>query len=715
MDRVKAGEWVAPGQSVTIAGRLIPGGMLYVGRSLLSPRGGCEPALIDPSLKVDRKHPDSPGTSMGYWPSFHAITPEARAAFFDWLEDGRRDPDAYIGYVFLFMYGLERRAIVDMKQRPATVAADLPAMRAEMETLRNVYGHNGSFRGYATSFIDLLDFLIASDHAATVPPPLAGGGWETPFLLKRHLAVLARDRRPMTADWALAWAWYSDSFRPRTPAQRCTSDFAEAFTAAYRDRFVDGVIPKPTKTKLALRYFSASGGIGQVNIGIDDLTEVSSTTLRQIIPLAEQAQEDLAGYSRFVGKNPDRARSLAGLALLPRQTVQNSTSPELTAFRSWAQNAAGAGPAVINGKQLLDRWGSGGVALSKAEVLSLAQLLEKVGVGLEPDVRFGGPGVAADIPAVLFPLAANSAATPSREYSSASTVAHLAAAVSAADGTVDEAELAAFLPAVQSQLGLDDAERARLTAHVAWLSSAPAKLTGLTKRVAELTVEQRTSLGTLLIDVAAADGHVSADEMRTLSKIYRLLGLDPTALPSEVFARQIQSRAEPVVVRTARPRPKGIPVPAQPSPAAPAPGLHLDEARIAEMVSESAQVAKLLDDIFAEDESVRRHGRRSAAAAEPTLAHTGDGPVASRAGAATVAVRLVGPLNEAHSSIILALVGQDAIDRDEFDTLAREHKLLPLGAIDAINEAAMDAAEEPLLEGEDPLTINSYAMKELVK
>lgn len=715
MDRVKNGEWVPAGQPVTMSGRLIPGGMIYIGRSLLSPRGGREPALIDPSLNVDRKRPDFAGASMSYWPSYHAITPAARGAYLDWLEGGRRDPDAYIGYVFLFMYGLERRAIVDMRDRAAAAAEDLPAIRDEMKTLRNIYGHHGSFRSYANGFIDLLDFLITEDPAATTPPELTGGGWETPFSIKRHLAVLARDRKPLSPDWALAWVWHSDVFRPRTPAQRCTDEFKASFTAAYRELFGDGVIPKPNKSKLSLRYFSASGGIGQVNIGIDNLAEVSSTTVRQLAPLAEQAQEELEGFSRYVGKNPDRSESLAAIALLPPERVRTSNSRELNTLRAWLAETVSADQATINGAELLQQWGTGGIALTKAEALPLAQLLEKLGTGLEPDARFGGPGIAADVPAVLFPLPAGSAATPSAEYATATTLVHLAAAVSAADGNVDEAEVAAFLPVIQDELGLTEPEKSRLTAHVAWLAAAPTKLTGLTKRIAGLSPAQRAKLGTLLIDVAAADGHVSADEMRTLGKIYRLLGLDASTLPSDVFSRQTQSRTEPVIVRRAQPRPEGIPIPA--APAAPAPpqpaasGLHLDEARIAEMVTESAQVAKLLGDIFTEEEPVRRHGRRSAEApAAPE-----ERGATSHAQTETLTARLVGELNEAHSSIVLALIGQDTIDRDEFDALARQHKLLPMGAIDAINEAAMDAAEEPLLEGEDPLTINDYALKELVR
>jgi hypothetical protein len=50
---------------------------------------------------------------MGYWPLYSGIDPASRAAYLHWLTGGRKAPEAYIGYVFLFFYGIERRVLVD--------------------------------------------------------------------------------------------------------------------------------------------------------------------------------------------------------------------------------------------------------------------------------------------------------------------------------------------------------------------------------------------------------------------------------------------------------------------------------------------------------------------------------------------------------------------------------------------------------------------------
>src|SRR5687768_17038534 len=74
--------WVEAGRTVMVAGYSIPDGMMYVGKGLASVSGvRIEPALIDPSLSVDRSNPDRSGSDMGYWPSYNSINSGCRAAY----------------------------------------------------------------------------------------------------------------------------------------------------------------------------------------------------------------------------------------------------------------------------------------------------------------------------------------------------------------------------------------------------------------------------------------------------------------------------------------------------------------------------------------------------------------------------------------------------------------------------------------------------------
>ena len=102
-----------------------------------------------------------------------------------WLAQGRRIPDIPIGYVFLFMYGLERRVLVDIADQP-DLALELVQIRAEMVELLRLYGDSGrSFSGYASQFLDVIDFLMLQAPTAAQPqlPALTESRWLVPTSL----------------------------------------------------------------------------------------------------------------------------------------------------------------------------------------------------------------------------------------------------------------------------------------------------------------------------------------------------------------------------------------------------------------------------------------------------------------------------------------------------------------------------------------------------
>ncbi|PZS39501.1 MAG: hypothetical protein DLM62_07940, partial [Pseudonocardiales bacterium] len=52
--------------------------------------------------------------------------------------------------------------------------------------------------------------------------------------------------------------------------------------------------------------------------------------------------------------------------------------------------------------------------------------------------------------------------------------------------------------------------------------------------------------------------------------------------------------------------------------------------------------------------------------------------------------------------------------RADFAELAARHGVMPSGALDLINEVAMEAAGEPVIEGDDELIVNDHALRELL-
>lgn len=722
--------------------------MLYVGRDLRAPSEQTEPALIDPTLPVDNRltRDSASDDDLGYWPSYGELAPGERAIYLAWLTSGRRNPSTPIGYVFLFMYGLERRVLVDILAERG-LESELPAMRAEMMDLLAVYGPaSNSFRGYGAGFVETIDAIVARGTDEPLPPPpLRPDRYEIPTTLRIELGRRVARGVPIPADLALAWAWYLPENTPRTPATRCAAEFARLWLIRFERAYPSGMTLRPGKARVELTYFAANAGLRTVAGRTLDIPDVFGQKIpgRKLISIFEGVTNDLDAYSRWLGRNPDGAGTLASFAMLPPELATRA-SPALDRLASWASERLGKNFAVkAPGTEILGLWRAGSTEkLAKADAVALAHLLGNLGYGMEPDVRFGGVAISETTEVVVFGSQADApqAATPA--YSAAATLVHLAVAVGIADGGVGAPEINQLGEHLKSSLGLSPPEMARLYAHFLWLSATDVNLSGLRKRLGTMSQEQRARIGEVMISVAAADGVVSPAEVTMLGKIFRLLGLDPGRVASHPHATLTggppRAATRPVTVRPGGAPDAGVGIPSRPArPAAP---LHeaarrpfmLDRAAIDKKLAETAEVGVLLSNLFAEEEDAApvrsvpprgvppdplttgghggAFGQSQPGSGQGQFDRAGE---TSQPGQPPPLPSLAG-LDAAHSLFLRAVAKRSAWTRAEFEDLAAEHHLMPDGAIDQLNEAAYDLAGEPVIDGDDDLTINPYALEALL-
>ena len=186
--------WIEPGGTSKVAGRKL-GGMIYLGSEDRWKREGG--AAIDPGLPVAMDGTDFSGDGMPYWPSYRDINPQARATFLDWLAGGRSDRRIGPGFVFLYFYGLERRFFVD-----APADEEKRLLVAEIRRLLEIYGENHSVQRYLETFLDAAH--IALEPAEDAEPRFEKVGYELPLGLRVAIGRMAKEGRPLSADWA-AW------------------------------------------------------------------------------------------------------------------------------------------------------------------------------------------------------------------------------------------------------------------------------------------------------------------------------------------------------------------------------------------------------------------------------------------------------------------------------------------------------------------------------
>ena len=662
-----------------------------------------EPALVDPSLAVNLANPDTKGERLHYWPSYSEIPPESRAAYLQWLASGRQDPAVPTGYVFLFFYGLERRLLADTRNSEAA-KHDASAITAEVERLLGIYGENGSFQRYATEFLAATRVLWMSDRLYRSPPLRDRVGYDLPVDLRVALGQLVVDGHPIAGPWAFAWFINHPEARLRTPAHRCAEEFEALFLHRFAEKFPNGMKLKPNKRRLKWEYRHASASFGgHHEIELGELPDVGaiSRPVRVFQEIADSCLQELDAYSRYLGRNPNGEGSIEAFGLLPAELTATSREGEIAELVNWAEDRLGGQSSVLlSGAEIMSNWEhSKPDKMTKKEAIAFAHVLAKVHFGIEPDVRFVGPPLSAKGHAVLFRLAGGHDEAPSREYRSSMMLMHLAAIVAAADGVVSPDEERHLERHLEHAMHMNDSETKRLRTHLRWLLAEQPGMAGLKKRFEGIERPTRMRIAQFAVTVAGADGRIDSEEVKVLRKLYTMLGLEPDDVYGDIHALAGTPVTEPVTVRAGKPQAQGYAIPAPPRSSMAAgsdssdSGFVLDMSRVRTMLHDTAEVASLLSDIFIEEQVVEP--------AREAMVAIDDSPDS------------VAGMDGPHSKLLRTLEGKEVLSRHAFEQLAEQMQLLPDGALDLLNEAAFETCDAPLLEGEDPIEIDSAILAEM--
>lgn len=696
--------WLPPDWSITIAGREIKDGMMYVGHGLppvngilyndsfvVITRTSTEPALIDPALDVSHIS-DYDGTDMGYWPCYHRISPECRAAYLDWLEDGRRDPHAYIGYVFLFFYGIERRLLENIGGSDVS-DDEYRILLEEVRRLRTIYAdRSGSFDGYSSRFIEFVQIMYGRHIFPVSVSAYWNGGNELPILLRYELSRRIAAEKPISSEWALAWYRNAPGLgRLRTPARRCPDEFRQLFALRYAERFGEGLHTKAKAVPFTVTYRPASSSWSDtLSFTGPDLPNIErlSKPLRLIGEVVDDCQNELDAYSRHIGNKKNSPTSLETLCYLPSALIQHAKVDKLVQLRKWlAETVHGKRPTTLATSELFERFDillADQARLTGKAGSALASLLEKCGYGIEPDIRFGGARLSNDDWVALFCLPDGAESAPSSAYAAAAILVLLFWYVASADGSVGPEEQKFLNAFVQDGFELTDGERARLSAYVRWIAKTKPDMKGLRKRLQGLDFEQRSLISEFLIDIAWAEGGVSADEVRVLSRIYDMLGLPAEQLHTKIHLAGTARRVSVEPVVTAE-EPAGTPPPPRTTSL-------VDMRAVHRKIAETKRIEVVLAHIFEDDDDMVPERR-------PEISPE----------------NCIEGLSPECSSLLLSLQEIDSMERDDFDVLAERYNLLPEGALDALNELALDICDELLCEGEDTIEVNHAVLKEMLR
>lgn len=679
--------WIPFGRAAAVGRRKIAG-PAYVGSRLPTSNSSSEHdnCLIDPSLPVGGSA-DTAGQQVNYWPSYGSMSPGSRLAFLNWMASPRNAPDTYIGYVFVYFYALERRAILERSEE------DRAAIERELVRLLEIYGGNRSFHRYGTELLSAIQLLeLGSDRDAAPIYEAAGG--DIPTSVKISIGRRLRDNLPIEPEWLLSWTMSHPETRVKTPARRAFSQLKSMFDEECQRRFPRGlVLDSRNLPRAEILYRSASGTfVSDLTGAFGSLPDASgcSDALALGRNILDDCTERLDRYSRRVAKVPEHAGSLHAIALLPPAqralAIKDLPNNPLT----WLYERVLA-QEIVPAAQLFDRVNAAQPGnITSAKLRELAETLAKFGLGVVPGpgFSFGGDHDSMLLFELDAPTETLEAASP--HYRSALLTVALGILVGKADGGLQPAERLSLEGMVANANGVTEDERRRLSADLRWLELRPVALASLRRKLAAIPHEGRAKIADLLVGVASAGGSHQPTEVALLERIYRQLNLDSERLYAGLHKATAADLHDQPVRLPGEGQPTGYAIPRAPT-APPAgstaqtrvqavPAVPKPVDRRAAIRAETEAAAAILADVFGAHE-------------------TDDVPTVTPG-------NQLDALEPRLANLLQALLERESWPRVDFDRLARELSLIPGAALENLNSWGFDRYEDLLLEDGDPIVVN---------
>ena len=232
-DAVNGLKWWGADTNIVLTGALqlkLASPMVYVFNAAGGVRSD-EPAAIDVRLPISGDESNSGAGELGYWPRYDGLSPGQRRSYLSWIAQRRMSMPSELGYVFLFIYGLERRALADQ--------ADQEGIFREVVRLRQIYNTSGqlrshSFESYTSAFLWFL--LIQRPRAFALD--------EVRFLLQQPLIWSEQ-----TLASALYWFAVRNQPLPTWAAMRIARSLGGAWSSSVPTR-----VAKEFEQLFSVRY-----------------------------------------------------------------------------------------------------------------------------------------------------------------------------------------------------------------------------------------------------------------------------------------------------------------------------------------------------------------------------------------------------------------------------------------------------------------------------
>jgi uncharacterized tellurite resistance protein B-like protein len=692
--------WMGPGSRMSVGQYQISDPLTYcsTGRAVPS-----EASCIDYSLSVGARV-DEPKGALGYWPEYSRMSPNQRANYLHWLASGRTSPLNDIGYAFVFFYGLERRVLVD--------GADVRPVVTEVVRLLSKYSFSGSFNSYASNFLAYvaakggIDRLAENWFNTLAEPFLRIGGEPMSFAL----AWLYVHQRPLSPKLACLLASHDVRFPSSVVVQRLPKQFEQLFAKKYREAFGDGLLLQCAARPLVLHYKTATPSFKSsqhmTDVVVPNVMGLPSQ-FNKMVEIWTACIDELRPLSRKLAKGID-VNSREAYNALPeslRAEVEHPDKPRWDTVVN--EHIVKDGLALV---QVSDIAAIGDQVsqprLTSKQSEELAETANHVGYVLVPDFRITGQAYKCDDTVGIFRPKGEPTLPADDSFIPATRVLKLGVAMAASDGMITGEEVEHITNFLETEFGLGPDDLRRLEVYREVLSVDPPSMRSVAAQLkAVLSKDQLLMLCHFLVGLAAADGGIPKDEIKVLRSTYAAFEVDE----ADLFAllNDISTSSDgSVEIATAAPTRPGEPIPPR-AKAIDEPIITIDHNKVRWLINESKEVSRILgeamQEIIPDNEpilSVSGPGITADLSEQTNAAVVADGHTS------LVSSEILELLDQRYHKLLDLLLDSDEWTRDEFNSLVRQHGLMPSSTIEVINSWSDEHLGDFLIDESDSLSIN---------
>jgi hypothetical protein len=675
--------WIRRGETVEVNGFRLFTGLFYLGRSFGDPNTFHDKYVVNPALPVGRKASTDLATN-DWVVAYEGMSPETRRGFLEWLSAGCRNTDVPLAFVRLYMGGLYYRVLIDRGDDAATALA-------EARRIAKLYRERTWCRDVAVNLVLFSSGIGYKRGQKPVAMPEWAESIHVPLDVTLRIADLISRGEAVDADDGWLWARQRGKLDYPVGDRQAEEALRLLWNRTYAKRYPFGLVCKDLPSRRLKPSLSMPDGVRVVAVPVPDWCTklpdpreaVSFDTA--LCALHAECHLQLKSYLKEVRKAGGVDVTLAAMSALPKTLVATSLAGRFGRVKETLDAALSRQGAVTSKvARVLQVMGvpvDPAKELTPAVVKMIGSALDKLDVAFEPDKRYGNAGFTNGGSVVFFRGADGLPVDAEGDYVAVQAAADfLMGQLCGDDRDAAFAEKCLF-DVCRTRSGFGEAERTRLAAYAravwanrgeGWKGVKHSRLDGGGRALAVSAVVS-----------AVASWHGLAPSMiGKAEKFVEKLGGDRRELHAALH-RFSADDDEPILV-----------IPADKAAAHPVPheadgGLGLDMARLGRLEEDTAVVASLLSDIFADSDEAAPADERPAAA----TAWSG--------------------LDRAHCAVLDAVVAAGRMTRGDFEAVARENACLPEGALETVNEWAFDNFGSAILVDDGDIMFEEYLRDDL--